>query len=269
MRPRQATIMLAVFALALATTGGAVASESLQGIFAAANRAYYEGNHRAAIAGYRRLTEAGVEDADLQFNLGLACAKAGSYGHALLAFERARRLRPGDEQSERGSAAARAELRRRQADDPTLLRASRSWWATLWAGVAEDLLAWMLLLGSMTACLSLAWRRWQSASAPAHRLASVLSGGLLSIALLSTGLSLVGLGHQRNWWEAGSPAVVLRRAAELREGPDPRASVRGQVAEGAEVRWLDQVGGYALVRLDASHSGWLPASEVERVNSTR
>ncbi len=67
-------------------------AESLQTIFRDGNAAFFTGKYPIASQHYQRLVDAGVRDADVYMNLGLAHAHAGELGPAILAFEQTLRL---------------------------------------------------------------------------------------------------------------------------------------------------------------------------------
>lgn len=78
---------------------GAAAENSAttpQTTFFQANTLYAEGNYPAAIQAYEQLLVSGLESAPLYFNLGNAYFKTGENGQAILQYERAQRLTPGD-----------------------------------------------------------------------------------------------------------------------------------------------------------------------------
>ncbi len=62
-----------------------------------ANRAYAAGAYTEAAANYKKVVDMGYESPDLYFNLGNACFKMNDYAGAILWFERAHRLDPGNE----------------------------------------------------------------------------------------------------------------------------------------------------------------------------
>ncbi|MBW2190907.1 MAG: tetratricopeptide repeat protein, partial [Deltaproteobacteria bacterium] len=68
-------------------------SSSLTGIFEAANIACSRGDYSAAISNYSKLSEAGVHDPDVYFNLATSFAQSGDYPRAILNYERALTLR--------------------------------------------------------------------------------------------------------------------------------------------------------------------------------
>ena len=61
------------------------------------NRLYQEGDFEGALSSYLRVVEAGFESGEVYYNIGNAYFKVGDLARAILYYERARRLRPGDE----------------------------------------------------------------------------------------------------------------------------------------------------------------------------
>ncbi len=86
-----------VVALVLAAALGSDAlAQTPEEIFHQANAAYEKGDFDAAAAGYRRVIQYGVVDSRVEYNLGNACFRLGRLGEAVLHYERASRLAPGD-----------------------------------------------------------------------------------------------------------------------------------------------------------------------------
>ena len=61
-------------------------TQDLNTIFARANQAGSTGEHENAVTLYQQLIEAGVHDADVEFNLGTIYAKMHRYGSAIVHF---------------------------------------------------------------------------------------------------------------------------------------------------------------------------------------
>ena len=61
------------------------------------NQQYQEGDFENALTSYLRLVEAGFESGELYYNIGNTYFKLGDVAQSILYYERARRLRPGDQ----------------------------------------------------------------------------------------------------------------------------------------------------------------------------
>ncbi len=60
------------------------------------NSFYQQGKFKEAISAYQKIIDAGLESAGIYYNIGNAYFKTGSVGMAILNYERAKRLSPGD-----------------------------------------------------------------------------------------------------------------------------------------------------------------------------
>jgi len=239
------------------------AAQSLGQLWQDGNAAYFHGDFAGATQRYTRLIEAGVRDADVYFNAATAHARAGELGRAVLDFERCLWIRASDDGCEQGLAAAEAELGK--------ARAQRSGEATVRARppISEALLrpwserslaALVLALDALLFGLLLARR---AARREGVRLGLTIAAPLTA---LSLAVGIAGLSTKAGWFAEGRPAVVLRDA-ELREGPDPRAQVRGKAYEGQRATLGRREGGYLETRLDGAESGWMKASDLAPIRS--
>jgi hypothetical protein len=257
-------LTLAAACLCLLASGPTVSAraENLQDIFRSGNEAFFQGDFKHASERYQRLVEAGVRDPDVYVNLGLAQAREGVLGPAILSFERALRLRPGDSEAEAALNMARAAVGKRRADKQgeALVETRPPLAEALVRSYREDTLAWLALISDVLLFgLLLARRR--------ARTDSVRTGLAIaaSVAGLSCALTLGALFIKRGGDREGQPAIVLREGAELREAPDPRAGTRAHAHEGGSGRVLARDGGFVRVRTAAGALGWMSSDDVDTV----
>lgn len=250
---------LAIAVCLLAGAPSAGAAEALGDVFRSANEAYFRGDFKAAAAGYGRLVEAGVEDPDVYFNLGLAHARMDELGEAILYLERAARVRPGDAATAAALDNARATLgkRRAEAKGEAMIEAKPPLAEALVRSFEEDTLAVLVLvLDALLFLLLLAHARLRSDS---QRTAAALGAAACGLLLM---ISATGLFLKRGGQSEGKPAVVLREGAELREGPDRHARTRAQAHEGVSARVLARDGGFVRVVLPGGAEGWMQQRDV-------
>lgn len=247
---------------------GAAAPASAQraeAVFQRANEAYFQGDYEGAIEGYELLVDSGIDDPDVAYDLATANARLGRWGHAIRWFEHALRLSPGDEDAERGLAAARSALARRQAEaHGESVQMKPSFGETVVRPIAEDTLAWLVLFLNFAFFGVLVARRFLRGETPrlALGIAIPLVGALLSLAG-------VGLAIKAGTFQDGDPAIVLEQDATLREGPDPRARPRGRADEGEPARILHAHGEWVRVKLPGGREGWMRADQVGAIGSRR
>lgn len=233
-------------------------AQRLDAVFEAGNQAYYRGDFAGAIARYRTLLEAGVDDPAVTYNLATAHARLGHYGQAIRFYERTLRIAPGDEAAEQGLDRARRALGERQAaKEGEALQHRRSFGEAMVRGVSEPSLAWLLVVSNLVLFgLLIAWR---FVRAETGRLSL---GIAIPIAAVLVVLSATGLAIERGVFREGEAAIVVREDASLREGPDAHATVRGEVSEGSPARILDRQGRWVRVKLPGDRQGWMDARDV-------
>jgi len=227
--------------------------------FLEGNRQYQEGDYRAALESYLRIEDAGFESGPLYYNIGNTYFKLAELGPAILYFERARRLMPGEDDLEANLQLARSLTVDEVTPLPSFLpfRAVR-WWVHL---LPIGLLAWVVGAAyvSSMASVTLVLLRPRSASAVwAGRIAVVAAG--VAIVL---GANLVALELR-----IGEPprAVVMAEAADVHSAPsdDPSLQVF-TVHEGTTVQVDRQSDGWVEVVLLDGQVGWLRSSALEEI----
>ncbi len=254
---RRLVAALVVLLIAASTAAEHAVTVDPRTTFFEATTLYREGRYAEAVARYEAIRAAGLESGALHYNLGNAHFKAGELGHAILGWERARRLVPRDPDVQANLRFARRQASGGNPGDPPAppvwLRlltpfafvASVRELATA-AGVAY--VATMLLLTLRV--LVPAWR-------PAlGRMAA--TAGVVTIAVAMA----FGVRFVRE--EVGVTAVVVQGPeVAVRFEPSQTGTVHFSLPEGAAVRVLDAREGWQqVVRADARR-GWVEAAAVE------
>lgn len=90
-------------------------------IFYNANRLYEEAKFDEAIAEYEKLLKDNLESSSLYYNIGNCFFKKGELGRAILNYERARRLAPGDSDIESNYEYAKSLLKERPSSESKFL----------------------------------------------------------------------------------------------------------------------------------------------------
>lgn len=254
------TLALALaLALATALAASTASAQSFDDLFGQGNEAFFRGDYATARARYEALGEAGVDDPDVHFNLGVTHAREGHQGRAIVEFERTLRLRPSDASARAALDASRTIVGQRHAerDGEAVLDAGAPLGEAVFSFLSEDQLAWIVLGLDMLACialLALFFVRRDRA-----RIALGIAAPILLVLLLATG---AGLLSQRGAFSDGPSGVIVADDAILREGPRADAGARGRGLEGERVEVLDRDGAWARVRLSGGREGWVVADDV-------
>lgn len=254
-----AAVLLAAALLAAILCTALAHADSQRALFARANAAYARGDYPTAIRTYEQLVESGVEDPVVCYDLALAYAKQGAHGRAVLWFERALLLAPGDEAAEAGIAASTAAIGRRRADarGETTMRTRPPFREAAVRPVHANTLAVLALVLSALFFGVLGALRF--ARGETLRLALWIAAPLLGLAF---GTASLALAQKLGTFDEGAPAIVLASHADIREAPDPRATSRGVAQEGERARVVARDRGWSRVRLAGTREGWLPSDVV-------
>ncbi len=235
------------WALALAATP--------QTAFFHANTLYTHGQYAEAVDAYEALLQSGLASGNVYFNLGNAYFKAGRVGKAILNYERARHLLPGDPDLAANLRFARSRTGAEGCQPP------------LWQGVvfplahrvAPDRLVWLTSAAYTLLCLVFAaYRLW--AGRPQWLF---YVGWGVAVCLVVLTLSLV---QQRRTSEWQRPAVVLAQAdTPVRFEPAPNGTVHFSVAQGTRVRVLDVRADWWQVARCYGRRGWIEKTTLEEL----
>lgn len=259
MRGRRLLLFFLVSVASFTAQGaaGASAEASLKEIFEAANIAASRGDHQTAIGNYDLLVEAGVRDPDVYFNLATAHAQSGDYPRAILSYERALTLHPGDDKAEENLHAAERVLEenRAEAEGEAMIKRSSSAGEAIYGRFPEDGLAYALVAANTTLFGCLAWM-WIT-----RRRASWIYTLLVASSILFV-FSAIGLGQKAGIFRDGPRAVALGDRVPLHEGPYPQAQIRGQARGGDRGLAVDRDRDFVKLRLVDGLEGWAPVSAV-------
>ena len=218
---------------------------------------YPRGDHAAAIRSYGTLIDVGVRDPDVYFNLATSFAQAGDYPRAILNYERALVLRPGDERAAESLRQAEKALEesRAEAEGEAMIQRSSSISDAIYRALSEDVLAYGLLAANLIFFVCLAWA-WTLRRRTQSLYATLISSGVVLL------FCATGLGVKAGLLRDGPRAVALDDRVVLREGPDPNARVRGETRGGDRGQIVDRDRDFVKLQADSGVEGWAPASAV-------
>ncbi|MDO8946397.1 MAG: tetratricopeptide repeat protein [Desulfocapsaceae bacterium] len=244
MKKKKSALLFLCFVMTFCTLFGTCLAGNRENSqdFLEANRAYETGDLTKAIRIYEDLVAHAGVSASLCYNLANSYARTGQTGKAVLEYERALLLAPGD-----GDIRTNLERLRREKG---LFQKEIPWWQKM--GSLMGLNQWTVLAAIILlalALLHLATMRFTVSS----RLSSSLTG----VFLLLLGISSAGVAIQyRNWQQA----VIVAPDARLLISPFDGAGSTGAIEEGRLIRIIKRHDSYALINDENGRSGWVPDS---------
>jgi tetratricopeptide (TPR) repeat protein len=226
-----------------------------------ANRAYTDGKYEQAAQLFRQIINARGYSAPLCFDLANAEAKSGHVGAALLNYERARYLAPGDSDIDHNL----QHERQLAGLEPNSYR----WWQ-----IALLSINWTVWLGIMAVCLILIFFAIIGTSyaaaisarttIPVRLLknifrAIIFAGIPLCLLLGYIELSTVGFNYRIQG------VITAPKAATLRLSPFDSADSTGTIPEGELVTVEDRHDDYIRIEARDHHFGWVSQKDIEPV----
>lgn len=221
-----------------------------------AQAAYQQSRYAEAVTTYEQLIQAGYHDAQLCFNLGNACFRAGQLGKAILYYEKALSLCPTDE-----AILTNLELVRSELTDQIDHSTAPEWWD--WFLNPQWIMrsnAWAITFASLFwVGLGLFWYRLQRKPAQVWWSWATWSiSGLALVTLIGATLSY--------WHDYQNPSgVILSKETTLRIGPEKASPAIRKLHEGTKVAYLDKIGDWDKVRLANGQEGWLEVRSTGRI----
>ncbi len=228
-------------------------------IFARGNALYQDGKFDEAIREYDRILAAGLESGPLYYNIANSYFKMGEVGAAVLNYERARSLIPGDSDVRSNYSFAREEA---GLDFPVMPGTRIAQWNDrFWSGLGTDALtavasSWYTLIFLLLAA-GLIIRR-----PGVRRTLHVLLGVCVVAALVS----FAALKRRVRYLERG---VVVTESTDAKFAPLESATTYFPLPQGSLAEVLEINGKYLKVRRADGKTGWVPKGTVTLIANSK
>ena len=249
-------LSLVLVILSILLGGAARAAEpSPRTTFYHANALYKDGQYAAAAKEYEEIEQSGLASGNLYFNLGNAYFKTGEKGRAILNYERARRLIPGDPDLSANIAYAQS-LTDADACSPAL------WQVVVFPlshRVATHQLVWVTsALYTLLLLVLAGYRLWP---ARPRWLVYVASGLAVLVLISSTSLAQQVLTDD---WQPRA-VVISSGDAPARFEPAENGTVHFALKEGSLVRVVETRDSWIEVARCDGRRGWIEKSAIEEL----
>ncbi len=237
---------------------GCAMSDPVSDSWQRGNDAYMAGDYTGAIEAYMSIVDEGLESHKLYYNLGNAYFKDGQLGCAILFYNRALALRPGDRDTRYNLEIAQNRVRVRIEPVPRFffalwvdsLRAttnSNGWAAISLLALAITLVAAILYL-------------------LAERLVVRKTGFYVALAgiIAFVGALTFSIAGRRDMVHSPE-AIVLSNSVTVKTSPDSAAHDAFVLFEGTKVYIMSSLDTWSEVEIADGNTGWIPSSAIERV----
>lgn len=224
----------------------------------AADEAYKRGNYQQAIADYDSLIKR-QPTAELYYNLGNAHFRTDNITQAILAYERALLLKPGDNDIRFNLEFARSKTIDKITPESEMF--FFSWYRSLvsalstdgWAFLAVASIVFVLLLLLLYLFATRVWLRQVG-----------FYGAILFLALFLASNLFAYQQKRQLLTQAG--AIVTESSVSVKKTPDKTGTEAFLLHEGTRVTITDRsIANWIAVRLDDGREGWMPKTSVEEI----
>ena len=255
--------ILVFLMMMVASTGWAqLSSVSYNNWFEDGNAAYAEGNYGQALTFYNSIVDAGMESADLYYNMGNTYYKMKDYPHAILYYEKALKLNPGDEDIRVNLEIANMAV----VDKINVIPQSFivRWWNGLKTMLSADGWTWLSLafFALLLVCLFVFLMSRQTGV----RKLGFFFGLLVAVCLA---LSVVFAAEEQRDLNRHDQAIIMTSTVNVKSSPSVQSVDLFVLHEGAKVRVLDtyqskldQDREWNKIKIADGSVGWLPASDM-------
>ncbi len=234
------------------------ADSGADNMFGTANSLYAKRQFKQAQAAYLQLITSGYQSEALYYNMGNASYKAGDIASALLYYEKARKLSPGDEAINFNISLANSKTVDR-ADQAPELFLSR-WWHSVLLATSGTALAVISLLLFLIASGSLILYLF-AVSFKVKKYSF-----FTAVVLFITGIiSIIIASGQASYFNAHKEAIVFESAAAIKNLPASGGPTVSEIHSGTKVRIISGNKNWLKIRLLNGHEGWIRANNVKEI----
>lgn len=227
----------------------------LELLFKKANEKYLNGDYKGAIELYEKILEEGYESDRVYYNLGNAYYRVGKLGKAILFYEKALKLNPGDENARFNLKLANLRIKDRVSVPPPffLIRFYRSVKNLLssrgWAlGFASTVLFMSLVAAVIILFPGKAGLKWVKI--------------VLTVLIVLGVFELVFLIDKYRDEEERNYGIVLVPTLECLSAPQKGGAVLFIMHEGIKVRILDKELDWFKIELPDGKQGWVKSESI-------
>ncbi len=231
-------------------------SQNPEAIADSANAAYQQGNFYEAKVLYDSVYQMDYHSAPLYYNLANSYFKLDDIPRAILFYERALKLDPGNPDIRKNLAMAQELTIDKIEKVPELFY--QRWWRGILNSASADEWAWM---GIIAFIILLAGAGLFFFASPVFLRKTGFYGGLL--ALIITVFSLIFAVKQHNNRVKDKAAIVFNPAVTVKSSPDQSSVDLFVLHEGTKVYILDKLGNWYEIKIDNGSVGWIQKETVE------
>jgi tetratricopeptide (TPR) repeat protein len=234
------------------------AGEGSNALFSKGNALYAKGQYKDALATYQQVIDQGYQSAAVYFNMGNASYKNDDIASAVLYYEKAHKLAPGDDDINYNLKYVNLKTTDKIEEVPEFF--VTRWWHSFILGFSTQALAVWSIIFVLLASLILAL--YFFAGSVVIKKASFY----IAILFFFVGVLAMFMGNrQLSYFEDHPEAIVFSPSVNVKSGPVDNSNTLFVIHDGTKVNVLDSSNGWAKISLANGNVGWVKQGDVKGI----
>lgn len=234
------------------------ANDQPEALLKKGNAAYAAAQYKQALAAYQQVADAGYASVALYFNIANAHYKLANIPEAILNYEKAAKLAPGDEDIQLNLKLANLKITDRIEEVPEFFLIT--WWKGFIFFFSAGLLSVFTVISFILGFVLLIAYLFLTDLLP-KKMAFYTGMVILALGLLS----LLMVNVQSGYLNAYSQAIVFSGAADVKSGPDQKQKTLFVIHAGTKVKVKENNNGWINIVLSNGNSGWIASADVKEI----
>jgi len=233
-------------------------NDDVQALFAKGNGYYAKAQYKEALNTYQQILDDGYQSPAVYFNMGNASYKTDDIPSALLYYEKAHKLAPGDEDINVNIRFANLKTTDKIDEAPEFFLAN--WWKAFILSFSVSALSTLsilfVLLGSGVLVIYFF----------TNSVSIKKSSFYASMLLFFLGvLTIFVAGMQISYFDGHRQAIIFSSSVVVKSGPVEKSNGIFVLHDGTKVNILDNSNGWLKIRLGNGNEGWIRATDVKEI----
>jgi len=227
-------------------------------LFKKGNEQYAKAKYSEAIQSYQKILNGGYRSAAVYFNLGNAYYKTGDMPSALLYYEKAHKLTPGDDDVNFNIQLT--DLKITDKIEPTPEFFITKWWHGFILFLSADTLSMLSVLLLMAGFSALIFYLFTNS------LSLKKSSFYAGIVLLICGIVTIFISNRQvHYFNLHHQAIVFSSSVTVKSAPGEAAKPLFVVHEGTKVDILQKNESWVEIELPNGNTGWVASTDVKEI----